>query len=127
MSKPEPFLEYIDLSKDTAARHFHCETAQQKQGSVEIKNGRQQHWVPIADLFVCARIHVGTGLSRKEQRDQDGEKHHVSGEPGKEEEPDFVKQLARSTVLVLPVVVAPTPTPTGRSMVYRRFTADSRL
>jgi hypothetical protein len=30
-------------------------------------------------------------------------------------------------VLMLPVVVAPTPASTGRAVVHRRFTADSRL
>jgi hypothetical protein len=70
---------------------------------------------------------VGAGLSRKEERDQDCEEHHVAGESGKEEEANLVKQFARTVVLMLPVVVASTPSSTGRSMVNGRFAADSRL
>ena len=46
--------------------------------------------MPIADLLVSAGVHVGAGLAREEKRNQDGEEHHVAGEPGKEKEADFV-------------------------------------
>jgi hypothetical protein len=56
---------------------------------------------------------VGAGLSRKKERDEDGKKNHVSREPRKEEEADLVEQFAGSTMLMLPVVVAPTAASTS--------------
>jgi hypothetical protein len=60
---------------------------------------------------------MGACLAREEERNQDGEEHHVAGQSREEKESDFVKQFARATAFMLPVVVAPTPTSACRSTV----------
>jgi hypothetical protein len=56
---------------------------------------------------------VGAGLPRKKERDEDGKKDHVSREPREEKEADLVEQFAGATMLMLPVIVAPTAASTG--------------
>jgi hypothetical protein len=70
---------------------------------------------------------VGARLARKKQRDQDGEEHHVAREAREEKEANLVKQLARTTALVLPVVIAPTPSTAGWPAIYGWLAADSWL
>jgi hypothetical protein len=74
-----------------------------------------------------ARIHVSASLARKEQRNQDGKKHHVRRKDGEDREANLVKQLARTSPLVLPIVIASTAPTAGGSPVNRRFAANSRL
>ena len=127
MAEAEPLFEHIDLTEDIAPSYFHGQAAEQKDGGIQKEDGRQQDGVPVADLFVGARIHVRARLARKKERDQDGKEHHVGGENGEDGKANLVQQLAWAAVLVLAIVVASaTPTASG-SPVNGRFAANSCL
>jgi hypothetical protein len=83
--------------------------------------------MPVADHLVTARIHVQSGLAGKEKHHQRREKHHVPSQAKENKKANFVKELARASMVALPVVVASAaPTP-GGSPVNRWFAANSRL
>jgi hypothetical protein len=73
--------------------------------------------MPIADLLVGAGVHMGAGLARKEERNKDGEEHHVACESRKKKEANFMEQLAWSAMIVLPIVVATASSTAGGSAI----------
>ena len=89
--------------------------------------GGSKHRMPVADLLMGARIHVGARLAREKQRHQDGEKHHVGGEDGEDRKANLVQQFARTSALMLPVVIAAAAAAAGGPPVNRRFAANSWL
>jgi hypothetical protein len=83
--------------------------------------------MPIADLFMGVKVHVGASLAREEEHHQHGEKHHVAREAKKHKKANAVEKLARPTVFSPPIVVAPPASAAGGASVYRWLTADSWL
>jgi hypothetical protein len=107
IAESEPFFEHIDFTKDVLPRDLHREAAEEQDCRIEIENRRKENRAPVADLLVRAWIHVGAGLAGKEERHQNGEEHHVTRKAREEKEADAIEEFARTTVIVLPVVIAP--------------------
>jgi hypothetical protein len=117
VAEAQPLFEDVDFAEDVSTGDFDGETAQEQDGGIEKKYGRKQDGVPVADLFVGAGIHVGAGLTREEERDEDGKKHHVGGEDGEDGETNFVQKFARATALVLAVVITAATAAASRAPV----------
>ena len=83
--------------------------------------------MPVADLLVGTRVHMGARLARKEERDQNGKKHHVRCEDRKNGEANLIEQLAGASPLVLAIVVSAATSTAGGSPVDWRFAANSWL
>jgi hypothetical protein len=66
-------------------------------------------------------------LSREKEHNQHGKKHHVAGKTEEHKESDAMKQFARTSALIPPVIVASSATAAGRASINWRFSADSRF
>jgi hypothetical protein len=117
VAEAKPFFKYVNLAEDILPGNLHREAAEQQNCGIQVEDRRKQNRMPIADLLVSAGVHMGAGLARKEERNKDGEEHHVACESRKEKEANFMKQLARSTAIVLPIVVATASSATGRPAI----------
>jgi hypothetical protein len=80
--------------------------------------------MPVADLFVSASAQMAAALPSIESRYQDRKNNRFSQEDGKDGETDAVKELARASSFVLPLVVASTSA-AGWAQVHGRFSAYS--
>jgi len=72
--------------------------------------------MPVADQLVRADIHVQTHLPCIEDHHENRKKDHFDREEGEDKETNAVKKLARTTALVLPLVIS-APAPTGWASV----------
>ena len=81
--------------------------------------------MPIADLFVGARIHVRACLPREKKHHKHCKKHHVAGKTEAHEEPDAMKQFARTPALIPPVIIASPATAAGGASINGRLAAYS--
>ena len=127
MAEAQPLLQHVDFSEDVSPGNLHGQAAQQQKRGIEIENGREQHGMPVTDLLMGTRIHVGARLAREEQRHQDGEEHHVCRENGKDRKANLVKELARTSALMLPIIIASASSAASGPPVNRRFAANSWL
>src|SRR5208282_5192425 len=81
--------------------------------------------MPVPDLFVRTRIHVCARLPSEKKHHKHGKKHHVACKAEEHKEPNAMKQLARSSALMAPVVITAASSAAGRAPINRRFSADS--
>jgi hypothetical protein len=106
VTQAKPLFKDINFTEDVLPRYLHGQAAEQQNCCIQVEDGWKQNGMPIADLLVGAGVHMGAGLARKEERNKDGEEHHVACESRKKKEANFMEQLAWSAMIVLPIVVA---------------------
>jgi hypothetical protein len=64
-------------------------------------------------------------LSREKEHNQHGKKHHVAGQTEEHKESDAMKQFARTSALIPPVIIASSATAAGGAPINGRFAAYS--
>lgn len=124
-SQAQPFLENIELAEDVLAGTLHGERAEEEGRGIEEEDGRQQNWMPVADLLKGSWIHARAGLARVEKRDKTDEEHHVAGEGAEDEGADAVQGLARAAARTSPIVVASAATTPGGSACDGRLASGT--
>src|ERR1700679_2647489 len=104
----KPLFHYIDFAEELAAGHFHGDAGEDKDGGVEVEDGRDLQRVPVHDVGAVA-IKVAGGLAEEEGSDKRHEEHEVARKSGEDAHAVADEQGARAAaVAMVPVFVAAT-------------------